>query len=123
MSTDFKIENDILIITVVGKWSGDNAGHTHGMVSNFLKSQGVTNIILDAREALLDASTWEIFEVTSQHADIFPAGTRHAIIVSSDSTITDDIKFGQNVASNRGLKMKTFHDMNSAIKWLKDGKD
>jgi hypothetical protein len=123
MSTDFRIEGDVLIIKIKGKWSDEQLGQSHSMINNFLKQHGIKNIILDAKDAKLDASTIEIFKATSEHADIFPPGTKHAIILSSGSANFDDILFGQNVAVNRGLKMKTFNDIDSAINWFKKEED
>lgn len=79
---------------------------------------GSSGILLDLRQARLKISTLDVFAVASTTASVIPPGTKYAIVVSAETLESNDVKFGENVATNRGASLRVFEDEASARSWL-----
>lgn len=80
-----------------------------------------SRILIDSREVELALSTLEIYELPATLSKVMAEfqldihTLKRAIVVSR---ITDDVRFLENVAVNRGNVAKVFLDMDAARAWL-----
>jgi hypothetical protein len=66
----------------------------------------------------VDLKIIELYEINKNHADLFPVGTKHAVIISQTTAKPGDEEFVENVAVNRGVHLKIFEDKEDAMGWL-----
>jgi len=118
-SLDTKTEGDILVGTLCGAVNkADYLKARQELISAFRNAAGVRHILLDVREAVVTMSPSEIFEVASSSRDVIPMGARYALVFSSKTLSQSDIHFGENVAVNRGARLRGFSDIEKALEWL-----
>jgi hypothetical protein len=120
MPTSIEIENDILFISVTGECPLNELQSTQLKASTISKEQGIHRILVDLRQACLDLKTIQLFEINKSHVDLFPLGTKHALIISQVTGNPGDEKFVENVAVNRGVLLKIFVDIENAMEWLEE---
>ena len=94
------------------------------IVSEIFQTAKVNNcylILNDSREALLNVSTMELYELPKIISDIAASMgfniqhfKRAAIVVRN----YDDFRFFETVTLNQGQNMKLFQDIDGAKKWL-----
>jgi hypothetical protein len=120
MSFELKVDGKILDILVTGAWTLDVAKQAQSKASRIVKQQELAGILVDLRDADIRFSAPQIFELSSSHAEVFPALTRHALLVSAEQkeAIQANLKFSENVAVNRGVTQRTFTDIVDARRWL-----
>ncbi|MHC4624374.1 MAG: hypothetical protein ACYS4W_10795 [Planctomycetota bacterium] len=71
----------------------------------------------DMREAQLDLSTIEIYEIPGfLDAAGLDRTSKRALVVSRQP---EDYRFFENVSINRGYNVKVFEDMDEAMNWLR----
>lgn len=73
-------------------------------------------LIVDLTARTTLPSTVEQFDFSAGHHDIYPLGTRSAVIVTQATH--ESLKFAENVAINRGMQTKFFTDIEAARSWL-----
>ena len=118
MPAIIKIENNIMSISVVGKCSMDELKSAQFEASNISNEQGINRVLVDLRKANLGLKPFQLFEINKMHSDLFPVGTKHALIISQTTGNPGDDKFVENVAANYGSYLKVFTDLENAIEWL-----
>jgi len=120
MSFEFKVDSRILDILVTGVWTLETAKQAQSEASRIVRQQNLAGILVDLREADVRFSSSQLFELSSSHAEMFPALTRHALLVSveQEKELQADLKFSENVAVNRGVTQRTFTDPDDARRWL-----
>lgn len=85
------------------------------------KKHACSRILIDSREVELALSTLEIYELPATLSKVVAEfqldihTLKRAVVVSR---ITDDVRFLENVAVNRGNVAKVFLDMDAARAWL-----
>jgi hypothetical protein len=75
-------------------------------------------LIVDLTGRTTVPSTVEQFDFSAGHHNIYPLGTRSAVIVTPESY--ESLKFAENVAINRGMQTKFFTELDDARAWLKE---
>lgn len=120
MPHDFKIDHaaGIMIVKHRGRLKVQEALASRAEGVPILIEHGIRNVLIDLREARVDASATEIFEFQSTESREFPTGTRIALILSPGSWADEDVRFAVNVATNRGLIERTFTKLEEAVTWL-----
>jgi hypothetical protein len=120
MPFELKVDRRILDILVTGTWTLDIAKRAQSEASRIVKQQGLAGILVDLRKADIRFSASQLFELSSSHAELFPAQTRHALLVSAGQgkQLQADLKFSEDVAVNRGVTQRTFTDPEEARRWL-----
>jgi hypothetical protein len=87
------------------------------------ESLGVYHSLTDYRECTITFSTMDLFYLPDKHGDLLESlgGNVHklkrAIVVNSRQL--EKAKFFENVATNRGQRVRVFTDEKEAIAWLK----
>ena len=76
----------------------------------------IFKILVDVCEVTNKLSTLDAFSATSDHSKIKRPGLRGAIVAREDQM--EDARFMENVAVNRGMNIRAFHDMERALSWL-----
>ena len=119
MPTSIQIKNEILFISVNGKCPMDELQSTQFEASKISKEQGINRILVDLRKANLGLKPFQLFEINKMHGDLFPVGTKHALIISETTGNPGDDKFVENVAANYGSYLRVFANLEHALEWLK----
>jgi len=118
MSIDFQTKHSILIVTVTGRWSRPEGELVQSEAAKQVREKGLTGVLIDIREAEIDVSTLDIFDVTKAHATLFPTNIKHAMVYRPDENTLQDANFFENVASNRSVQARAFTDLETAMDWL-----
>lgn len=117
MSVRYHTEEHILVVTLDGDLSKQDASRAHREASKRQKDDGIQGILVDARLARSQMSTAERFELLSSFQEMFSSITRHAVVYSPGHDLSE-VRFAENVAFNRGVCLKMFTDINDARSWL-----
>ena len=92
--------------------------------SLILKERDLKLVLADVSQTIHDESTMDLFKFNASHYDVFPVGTRIAVVIPSDPTKAESAHFAETVATNRGIAMRVFLEYDDAVKWLiEDDKD
>lgn len=80
-----------------------------------LKDNRWSRLLIDVRSATHRVPIAEVFFVMKSLSEVFP-GTKIALIFPPDRT--DEGEFAETVASNRGIRLKSFSNYEQAVAWL-----
>lgn len=118
MPDEFKINKELGLMEI----------YSHGNVteldinSSIAKAQaayqqhGLDKLLVDTHMQQQMPGTVGIFKIFSN----FPRHISLAILAKKEQVTVEDIIFGENVAVNRGIRMKVFYDREAAIEWLNE---
>ncbi len=112
-------DHDIIVIKISGNWSGDEGRQAQKETSELCRELNCKGILVDLREGKVTAEPADIFEVTAGHADVFPLGTRHAMLISKSDASWENADFFSDIAANRGIPARFFDDRDEAVRWLR----
>ena len=84
---------------------------------NFYKKKGCRNFLFDMTKAKIESSTFGTFE-SGNPPDELSGTLRNLKVAILFSEITEDDKFFETVAVNRGYRMQIFAKIEEAIEWL-----
>ena len=80
---------------------------------------GWTKVLIDTTQSEPQMSVFDDYEYTSDHQWHLPPKLRTAIVHRVDEA--KRFQFIEDVASNRGVNIRTFTDEDQALAWLRDG--
>lgn len=116
MSYELKILPDTRI--AIFCWSGDmtlkDRDDSRHRVMQFCQENSIHKVILDTRQEINKTRTMQMFDFSATIPEHM-RGLRIAVIRQSDD---GEIKFGENVARNRGANLRTFLTLEDAQSWL-----
>ena len=109
-------EDGIVAATVGGRLTCDVAKRTVFEMAEISARHQTDLLLVDLREAKVEASTTDIFELPSHLAGV-GLTRRHqvALAVAQDKR---DYDFLELVSANRGYSIKVFEDLDKAKSWL-----
>lgn len=80
---------------------------------------GCTFLLFDMRDAEIASSTTKTYYTVAEQAETHPALRKMKTAVLYP-VITDDARFFENVAYNRGFPLRAFDSYGEAVTWLKN---
>ena len=126
MSMKFELcpESDFLKVVVMGEFSLEEATRTFLEMLEAVARHKVMKVLFDGRGIAGEPKTMERFyhgEFAAQSVANFATrgvsrATRFAYI--PDEPVLDPRRFGETVAVNRGMLIKTFDNLEDALGWL-----
>lgn len=119
MGMNISISDGVILMTVTGPWGGPQSREALLKSGEAARINQIYRILIDIRQAEVEASTLDIYQVTSMLADHFTPVTRHAIVQSNEESLKAAGEFFETVASNRGILARCFTDKDEALSWLK----
>jgi hypothetical protein len=121
MPETVSFRKDIGVIQVVSsdRVTGTDVKATLEAIEAISERHGIRRILVDARKMTEKPSTLGMFEALSGMAEYgIAAKLRFAVVIGED----DDgvLKFGEDVAQNRGVDLRLFEDRDEAMSWLRE---
>ncbi len=120
IETHAEAEPEILYVTATGKFSLEGAKRTFLEMLAAVAANNSTKVLFDGRELIGEPSTIERF-----YYGAFAAEESHRLIQNMTwfayvlkEPILDPGKLGENVAVNRGMRVKAFENPDDALNWL-----
>ena len=121
-------EQGIFNAVIVGPFDLPLAQHQFIELLDEAVRSGASKVLIDGRQITGNPTVFERFlygtfaacatlEVLHTHN----LKLKFAYVIHEP--LRDSERFGENVATNRGMEVRTFEDMNEAVQWLKDEKD
>ncbi len=111
----------ILEVNIQGDYFADEARELVLETAELAEEHHCFRILVDMRAAEIHLATLEIYEAPQMISDAFagkdnPGGkVKRAVVVKTDS---EDPKFLETVAVNRGQRVRIFQNMDEAKEWL-----
>ena len=81
-----------------------------------LAENDCTSLLVDATRVARMQSIFDDFAFTSQHRSYLPPPIRTAVVIQQAHL--DHMRFVENVARNRGVKLTLFIEREEALRWL-----
>lgn len=120
MPSEVEVDSGLVLATVTGPWSRTAAEQLQREIVDAMERGSCSGLLLDLRRAEIDVNTMGMFEITASHAEVFPLSFKHAVLVSESGLAREDARFCENVAMNRGIKMRIFYEnAEAARRWLR----
>ncbi len=82
----------------------------------FAAEKKIWKVLIDVTELESCQDTIDLFSQTVAHSRLDPPGPRAALLGRADQEA--DLRFIENVGSNRGMLLKVFRDLQAAVEWL-----
>jgi len=117
-SIETKIEEDTLVITLVGEADKTEYLALRERVRSILEKASLRHVLLDLRRAVLHASMLDVFEVARSNPNAIPSNVKYAVVFSPETLSIQNVELGENVARNRGADLRAFTDISEARNWL-----
>lgn len=125
MRTMIRVEPDLLIARVTGKFLLTEAQQSFVEVLEAIASHRVHKVMFDGREMIGRPQTMERFYYSKFAANslkaYMPRGvaqtTAFAYVLTQ--AVLDPHRFGETVAVNRGMNVRAFDNLDEAYEWLK----
>ena len=99
-------------------WSGEmtlkDREDSRHHVMQFCQENSINQVILDTRQEINKTRTMQMFDFAAAIPERM-RGLRIAVIRQADD---EEIKFGENVAINRGANLRTFLTLEDAQRWI-----
>ena len=112
----YDAELDFVTIELSGEVSTDTLVQCRTEAVSLLQANDCKRLLVDATHEAPRRDVTDDYHFTSEHASLFPPGTRHAVLVQLSEH--EYMKFVENVARNRGVDMNLFIDRAQALTWL-----
>ena len=124
MSLQMNAESDLLNVVVTGEFSLEEAKRTFLQMLEAIVLHKSKKVLLDGREVMGNPETMERFYYGQFAAQKVVAGKRGVPVATRFAYVLreplrDPRRFGETVAVNRGMNVKTFHNPEEAFQWLK----
>jgi len=118
MPDEFTINEDLDLMEIYshGIVSAEDIENSINKAKKVLLESGINKLIVDTTTQEKMPGTVSIFTIFST----FPREISLAIIAVPDQLTVEDIQFAENVAVNRGIRMKVFSKRKKALKWLNE---
>lgn len=121
MAIEYKIHIDGDLLTAEARGKPDNAAELR-RYGGALVAAGVagevTKALLDERELEHTLNEGDIYYLAEQYSASVPGLVKAAIVF--DAEYTQNVRFWETCAVNRGLSLKVFMSTESALAWLND---
>jgi hypothetical protein len=90
----------------------------HDFIVRTCKENNCRRALIDDRNVVYTASILSIYELVKRYAqeEMPPYIERAALLANPE--FHEDNQFFENVAQNRAINLRVFHDMESAVRWL-----
>ena len=117
-------KDDYIHVDVTGTFLLSEANECSVSIFEALAEHGVHRVLVDCRKLEGEPTTMERFVLATFAALEFskfaesgvPRGTRFSYV--GHEPLVDKRRFGETVATNRGLTVRVFTDYQQAIEWL-----
>lgn len=118
MPDKFKINEKLGLMEIYsyGIVTAEDIDHSIEKAQDASKKFGLNKLLVDTREQKKMPGAVSIFRIFSN----FPRHISLAILAKKNQVTVDDIIFGENVAVNRGIRMRVFYNQEAAVKWLNE---
>ena len=124
MLTQIQLESDLLNALITGKFSLEEAKRTFAEILEAVALQKSKKVLIDGRTLVGKPEIIERFyygrfvaELVMSYEDRgVSVGTPFAYVLKHP--VLDPKKFGETVAVNRCMNVKTFENTEEALKWL-----
>lgn len=109
------LEDNCIRVKATGAPSLDGLRRTLSQINALSREHARYRVLVDSREVQGQPPGADIYDGGELLAEALAPGTRVAVLVR---TITDDHRFFENVAVNRGVPVCYFQDEAMALDWL-----
>lgn len=117
----FRQEDQVVLLIWRGKTSNYDVRLATQKSHEISKAHRCHSILVDARELEPMMSIYEIYDLPKFYeASGVPRTTRIAVLAPAKETILRDLLFYETVCQNNGFSVRTFHDRESAHRWLRE---
>jgi hypothetical protein len=121
MPSHIEVQDQMLVVTLTGRVVGSDVEAAQTMAARVADERGLRKVLVDMRSADPRVGMMDIFDLHAALFGRFSLGTRHAVVFSPETYDPRNAKFGEDVAVNRGISVKTFTRIREATDWLDDG--
>jgi hypothetical protein len=124
MIVEMRIEAEFLHVTVAGKFSMEEAKSKFLEVLDTTVQHKIKKVLFDARDLTALPGTLDLFSFATFGAEeVLRCAERSPIYSAPRLALIfkpplDEVRFGENVAANRGVAVKMFCEPEDAMKWL-----
>ena len=120
----FEVDYDdsigLCTLRIVGKYgSADDTREAQQIVANLRAERGCKLVLIDMTQADVSVSTLTIFEAGSPQGEM-AAGLRKLKTALLYRELTQNLRFFENVAVNRGFPVRVFDQRDKALEWLQE---
>lgn len=118
MPDEFTINEKLGLMEIVshGVVTAEDINSSIEKAKQVLSTKGINKLLVETTTQTKMPGTVSIFNIFSN----FPREINLALIYKPDQLTAEDILFAENVAVNRGIRMKIFSNKKKAIAWLKE---
>ncbi|MBD3237927.1 MAG: hypothetical protein GF330_14605 [Candidatus Eisenbacteria bacterium] len=120
MAVEITLEQDVAVVHVHGRWAREDAEAALRDLAELARKHAPRATLLDLTRARIGASVMDTHETTLVLGRLFPHTVRHAVVVRPGGLEDQLAQFGENVAVNRGIKLKLFDDLEAAMHWARE---
>ena len=118
---EISIQEDLVRVRIAGTSTMEEYSRQRSEIAEAVRASGTRRLLLDLQEAVFDISLMDLYSICSTAYDVYPPGTRVAAVIGPSTLAVDRIRFGEDVAANRGAALRAFHDEDAARRWLDAG--
>lgn len=114
-------QTGIIESKIQGTLATEEIKETSLVVLNMIKETGSTLVLVDYREATVQASVIDVYELPKHFAEIARTAGLHIRAVKRAIVITQrqaELRFFEDVSVNQGQQALLFTDYGEAKKWL-----
>jgi hypothetical protein len=116
---DIQVLPDCLHIVLTGLWSPSTGPQIIRDVRDACAETGRSRILFDLREHVSDSDTLSEFQLAKDVAHESWKARVERVAVLSRPELREQDAFFELVASNRGMTIRYFYDLDEAVRWLK----
>jgi hypothetical protein len=112
-------KGDYLLIRYTGALSASDLPGDQNIFQNIAalcRDYGCERVLLDARELAVDLGAWDLHQLGSFVSEVPDKAIKFAMLGTQDQVPAD--KFIENVATNRGGRLRVFTEEDEAVAWL-----
>ena len=119
LSAELDREENILAIHVRGEYRRPDDGfEAQRFVVDSYSEYGCRRVLLDLTDATVIPGTMPAFETAHPNPDMAAELLKFSF-AAVYREITEDERFFENVAVNRGLRIRVFDELEEALEWLR----
>ncbi|MCB2213301.1 hypothetical protein KQI52_14400 [bacterium] len=116
---EFSIAGTVLMVVVTGEVNtAEELEHNTTLVLQHMLKVGCTRVLADDRNLKIDVNTLDIFKAASKDAESIREMPAEKFGVILPPELAEDAKFYENVAHNRGFRIRFFFDQEEARCWI-----
>jgi len=113
---DYDQEHDVVICRFTGVFGLQEADRYAAMISSVSAEHHCKRTLIDGRTGELGLSTLDLYDLPKRMESLGIDRTwKRALVVD---THIDDLRFYEDVCTNRGFGVRVFEDPDKAMKWL-----